>query len=386
MSGVKEFSLVAGAASTPTLAPLAPVILGTGAVIAAGVVVAMLGAKAFKAYEERRRKEEEEAKKREQEVQQQIVQIKKQVASNSAVSKVVVHLLTPTTSTPANITQLQQLSVEDKDVQRRIQEQKSRLPKINSEYQNLVDLQLLDAQTVNQALQKTEQALNANKLQEAEAHLRALDDARIQVIQHLRAQWVAQLQYVQQRLDNLRPSLPLAVVQDLQIKIDQARNNWQQLTDADLQALHQQISEFQAQVDRIQEAAQSLVNSWTEVGYVANIVGTDNGDAVIEVETHEGENTQMRFQFDGQQINLFGPPEESSSCAARTKEALQIFQEQGYYMGLTTWDGQPVPEELRQLYSAVITEESAAEEDIAEPTTNSDQQKLSQRRLEGQGY
>jgi exonuclease VII large subunit len=267
-----------------------------------------------------------------------------------------------------------------------VEELKSRLPKVHSEYQALVDQQLLDPQTVQQALQRTEQALNANNLADAQAHLQALDDARIQVMEQLESQWTAQIQYVQERLNALKDCLPQAVSQDLQASINQAHTNWRQLSNADLEALHQKISEFEAQADRIQEAAENLVKAWTEVGYVARILpGTSNGDVMIEVETHEGANTQMRVQFDGQQIELEGPPEERESCARRPQEVMQIFQEQGYQLEWTRLDDQPVTEELLQSYLGTPQEESNEEESI-ERATESYTPESSQRRLESQGY
>ncbi|NJM73006.1 MAG: hypothetical protein HC862_24260 [Scytonema sp. RU_4_4] len=70
---------------------------------------------------------------------------------------------------------------------------------------------------------------------------------------------------------------------------------------------------------------------------------------------------------------MFGPPEETESCAERTVEALQIFQEQGYQLEWTGWDGEEVPEEWRHLYSAP-------------PQKQSSQSRSSQRHLEKQGY
>ncbi|MEW6497690.1 MAG: hypothetical protein AB1589_35080, partial [Cyanobacteriota bacterium] len=237
-----------------------------------------------------------------------------------------------------------------------LDELRSRLPKIRSEYQVLIDQQLLDEGTVQQAIQRTEQALNANNLASAEAHLQALDNARIQVIQQLRSQLSAQIEYLQERLDALRDRIPQAADQELQASIDHFSANWQQLFNADIEALHQKISAFETQAEQFQEAAKNLVNSWLQVGYVARVLGTDDGDVVVEVETHEGTNTQMRVQFYGQQIDLEGPPEETNSCAARTIEAMQLFQEQGYQLEWTSLDGQPIPEEWRQLYSSAPQE------------------------------
>ncbi|HCA94041.1 MAG TPA: hypothetical protein DEP38_05040 [Cyanobacteria bacterium UBA9226] len=375
------------------MAPVAGIVLATGAVVVAGATVAKMGVKAVQAYQERVRREKEAAEKRELELQQRIAEIRARVRSNYSQGKIAVKLPDTVTNytkvkssfdvvgTAGKLANPEKVAVE-KDAQRRIQEQKSRLPKIRLEYQALIEQQLLDEETVNQAIERTEQALNGHNLGEAEANLRALDDARIQVMQQFKVQWFAQIQYLQERLDGLRDRFPATVIHELQIKIDQVRNNLPELSDTDLQAIHQQISEFEAQAERVQEAAENLVNSWTEVGYIASLMGIDNGDAVIEVETHEGANTQMRVEFSGQQINLFGPPEESSSCAERTKEALQIFQEQGYYMEWETWDGEPVPDDWRQLYSVVSSQVDLAEDE----SVNSEIKKLSQRRQKIQEF
>jgi len=398
MSGSKTISVVAGAAPTSaaagssllgaalaTVAPAAGIILATGAVLAAGAAVAELGSQAVKAYQDREKRQQEAARKREQEVRQRVADLRSRVRANVSQSKVKVKLPpTSTTSSPARVVPPSRPTVtpEDRDAQRKINDLQSRLPSIDSEYQALVAQGLLDDQTVGQALQKTRQALNEQNWATANAHLQALDDARMQVIQQLRSQWDVQIDYVQERLDSLRDRLPAAVMENLNHAISLARANWQRLSDQDLQTLHHQISDFEAQADRNQETADNLVASWQQAGYVARVLGIDNGDVVIEVETHEGGNTQMRIQFDGQQMGLFGPrDQETLSCAERTQVAMQIFQEQGYYLEWTHWDGNPVAEEWRQIGTP-----ASEEQGYQAPSGQTDRPSKSRRRLEGQGH
>ncbi|MGK7902759.1 MAG: hypothetical protein AB4352_15385 [Hormoscilla sp.] len=341
MSGSKVISVAAGAApatGAAVLAAIAPavgVIMATGAVVGAAGTIAHLGVKAVQSYQDRLRREREAAERRERDIQQRIAQVRARVRSSSGPPRVSVNL-PPQTNSSAIGSQSSDDTIKAarRDEQRRVGELRSRLPQVRSEYEALISQDLLDAQTVRDALQQTDVALNAGNLSQAQAHLQALDDARIQVMQQLKTDWLAQIDYLHERLQLLRDRLPASVSDRLQRAIDDAGSNWQQLTDGDLQVLHQEISEFEAQADRIWSAAENLVNSWTDVGYVARIAGIEQGDVAIEVETHEGVNTQMRVQFDGQQIDLEGPPEESNSCADRTREAMQIFQEQGYYLEL----------------------------------------------------
>ncbi|MEG4595403.1 DUF1257 domain-containing protein [Microcoleus sp. F8_C2] len=387
MSGRKEFEVTAGISS----------------VVAAMGSVAAMPVKAYQAYQERVRKEQEVALKKEQEIRQKIAQIRSRPRSNSSQPKVPVpvKLLDPimtndkvkpvptTTVKPTKqITQTinTQTPASDSPQRRQVESLKSQLPSIKSEYQALIDQQLLDSQTVQLALQRTEQALNADNLESAEAHLQALDDARIKVTQQLREQWQEQVQYLQERLDGLRNRIPQTLAHDLQVKLDQARTNWQQISEADLTLLHQEINEIQAQADRVQEAAQNLQQAWQEAGYIARILETDDGDAVIEVETHEdGVNTLMRVQFNGEEIELNGPSEEPNSCVEGTQRALQIFQEQGYLLEWTHLDEEPVPEEWRWVYSPSSQGESS-EAQSATPPSNISIPKKSQRRMESQGY
>jgi len=389
MSGSKVMSVAAGAAPSTgaavlaAIAPAVGVILATGAVVGAAGTIAHLGVKAVQSYQDRLRREREAAERRERDIQQRIAQVRARVRSSSGPARVSVSL-PPQTKSSAIGSQASDNTIKAAamDARRQVATLRSRLPQVRSEYEALISQDLLDAQTVRDALQLTEVALNAGNLSQAQAHLQALDDARMQVMQQLKSDWQAQIDYLHERLQLLRDRLPASVSDRLQRALDDAGSNWQQLTDGDLQVLHQEISEFEAQADRIWSAAENLVNSWTEVGYVARIAGIDGGDVAIEVETHEGVNTQMRVQFDGQQIDLFGPPEETNYCAARTREAMQIFQEQGYYLEWESLDGEPVPEEWRQFYSAVSPE---AREPVA-ATAPGPGHKSSTRRLETQAY
>lgn len=386
MSGSKAFAVAgisqAGVSGTAIAAGLATAGTVVAGVVVAGVVVGMAG-KAIQAYQERKRKEQEALEQRERDIQRKIAEIRAQIGSISSESKVPVKLPTYVAST----SQVQAAAA--KDAHKRINDLKSRLPKIHSEYQVLINQQLLDSQTVQQALQRTEEALNTNNLGSAEAYLQALDDARIQVVQQIRDRWLAQIEYIQERLDGLRDRLPQAVTQELQASIDHASNNWQQLSDTDIEALHQKISAFEAQADQIQTAAENLVASWLQVGYSARVLGIENGDIVVEVETHEEANTQMRIQFYGQQIDLEGPHDrEEKSCAERTMEAMRLFQEQGYQLEWTEWDGKPVAEEWPHLYSVPSQEITNTQpvQEISETQAATEIDRRSQRRRETQGY
>jgi len=393
MSGLKRYQVQEGISSTFSAASSAArtASTATAAVVTTGVetaatLVGMAG-KALRAYQERRRKEREAAEQRERDIQRKIAEIRSRIGSNSSQSKVTVKLPQNQQTTAVGTATK---SVDAQDFQRRANNFRARLPQIRSEYQALIDREILDDRTVQQALLLTEQALRENNLRSAEAHLQALDDARIEVIQQQRSQWDAQVDYLQDRLNKMGDRLPVALRQELQVKIDQLQRNWQQLADGDLESLHQNISAFESQADCIQQAAENLVKSWLQVGYVARIASRDNGDVIIEVETHEGANTQIRVQFDGQQIDLEGPPEETNSCAARTREAMQLFQEQGYQLEWTHLDNEPVPEEWRQFYATVPGNDSEIEGEIqadaVESVYKSYPSRTSPRRLESQRY
>ncbi|MDJ1185881.1 hypothetical protein [Roseofilum casamattae] len=369
-----------GGVSGAAIAMGAATALGiTALVAAAGVAVALTG-KALQAYQERQRRQQAAREQREREVKQRIAEIRSKIRSRRPQSKVTVQLPVENRS-PAPVTRPSTATATQRDEQRKIDEWRSRLPSIQSEYETLADQELLDRSTVDRALEKTKQALERNRLAEATGYLRALDDARIKVIQELRDEWLAQVEYIEQRLSQLRSRIPQAIATELQIDLDWAKNNWQQLTQSHLDSLHERISLFAAQADSIQQAAENMVESQQQVGYVAYVREIDNGDAIVEVETHEGVNTQIRLNFDGQQIALEGPQEEEASCAARTVEAMQIFQEQGYQLEWTEWDGEPVEEELRHLYS--VPSETVSE---SEPQSGTRRDRSPQRRQQAEGY
>jgi hypothetical protein len=364
----------ASAISGVAIASGAATILALAALVAAAGVAVVLTGKAIDAYEERVRQQREASEKREGEIQQRIADIRAQSRSRGSQAKVTVKL-PPETGT---VSRESGTTADPRDQQRQINKLNSRLANIKTEYQVLIDQQLLDRSTVDQALEQTEKALN-NNLAQAEGYLQALDDARIQAMEGLEKQWLLQIEYIEQRLAGLRSRIPQALVQELQTNIDEAKNNWLQLTQADIDALHQQISTFESQADSIQQAAEKLAESYRQVGYAAYLRGIDNGDAVVEVETHEGVNTQSRLDFYGDRLNLVGPPEESNSCAARTVDALRRFREQGYQLEWTEWDGEPVAEDLRHLYSV-------PSEDISENQGTTESYQSSRHRRESEGY
>lgn len=160
----------------------------------------MIG-KALQVQQEPQRQEKKAAESKDKLIQQKISEIKAQSSSISGQSKIAVKLPAPPSNSAA-----QELAT--KDAQTRVNQLKSRLPHIRSEYQALIEQQVLDEKTVQQALQATERALNNNDLLSAQAHLQALDDARIQVMQQMRSQWIAQLEYLQERLDAITQRIP----------------------------------------------------------------------------------------------------------------------------------------------------------------------------------
>jgi hypothetical protein len=381
MSGVKTFPIMAGAAPVvgATLIAAGGAVLATGAVVAGGMAVATLTTRAVQSHQERARREQKAAQAAEQKVQQKIAEVRS--------AQTMVTLASGSSSTPVSNAPNQRTldtaiarrqAVIAQDTQRSIQNQKQHLHHIKAEYQNLIEHQLLDAKIVEQALLETERALDKNQLAVAQTRLQALDEARIQAIHLLKTQWLDQVDYLQSRLDEIRLRLPTGIVEHLSSQIQQARLNWRTLTHSLLETIHQQITEVHLQADRIQEAATHLLRAWTEVGYTAQMVGIEQGDAVIEVDTEAGK-TQMRIQFDGQQLNFSAPSEETLSCAARTREALQRFQEQGYYLEWDTLDGEAVPQEWRKIYSALPPGDAVEEQAIA-PT-----QQTPQRRAQSQG-
>jgi hypothetical protein len=387
MSGIKVVSVTAGAAPSGSttaalglaaLVPAAGLVMATGAVVVAGVAIAKMAKGAFDAYQTRLRQEQERAEQREREIQQRILQIRSQIQTRQR--KVNLNLPqstpAPTHQPSTNVTSSSTIKP---DHQRKIQEQKARLPKIRAEYQTLIEQQILDEQTVNQSFNQTEQALNTNNLEQAQSYLQALDDARIAAIKELELAWQSQLDYLQERLDQLENRLPFTIHQEMQNQIHQARKNWHSLTDEILQSWHQQMSELAAQAERIEIAADNMITAWHQVGYETELVGFDHGDALIATDTHEGAKTVTRIQFYGQQIELKTPSEEPEmSCAARTSEVLQLFEQQGYYLEWENWDEQPVTEEWRQLNQ---TSDVSEEETENYPSSSS-----SSRRSQQQEY
>lgn len=377
----------AGAASTgagvaSAIAMGAATALGiTALVVAAGAAVALTG-KALQAYQDRKRQQREAQERREREVKQRITEIRSKIRSRRSQSKVTVQLPSENSSpSPAPVARPSAPTATQIDEQRKINELRSRLPGIETEYETLVNQELLDRSTVDRALEKTKQALERQSLTEAQGYLSALDDARIKVIQGMRDEWLAQIEYIEQRLSELRSRIPQAIAEELQIDLDWAKNNWQQLTQSHLDSLHERITLFTAQADSIQQAAEQMVESQEQVGYVAYIADIDNGDAIVEVETHEGVNTQIRLDFYGQEMVLEGPKEEEASCAARTVDAMRIFQEQGYQLEWTEWDGEAVEEGLR--YLDFVPSETVSE---AEPESNTQPYQPPKGHRQAEGY
>ncbi|NET56494.1 MAG: hypothetical protein F6K47_10080 [Symploca sp. SIO2E6] len=430
MSGVKRVNVIAGATPTSEGVLLAAggIIAATGAVISGGATVAKAVVKAAQAHQERVRQERERAVQRERDIQKRIAEIRAKVGSHTSRKRTAVKVPEVSVAPPTNLqkgsgafVQSQKPDVgakhwgnhssmqpkvdnphalpsseslptgpnyQEQDHRRRVQDLQSRLPGIKREYETLVAQELLEPATVSQALAQTQQALHSGNLTGAQACLKALDDARIQALEELQASQRVQAEFAQERLDALSDRLPQAFIQQLNMEIEGVRNNGAPPDDPDLMVLHQKLSEGEAQVERVVAAANHLLNAWTEVGYVAHFAGIDNGDLILSVETHEGANTQIRVEFEGQQIVLDGPSEETVSCSARTREVLQLFQQQGYYLEWESLDGQPVPEEWRTYYSA--TAETPIITENKETTSPSNQfpdyAAQQQRRLEAEEY
>ncbi|KYC35189.1 hypothetical protein WA1_08505 [Scytonema hofmannii PCC 7110] len=384
MSGTKTFA-VSG------IAPLATQAVATGVSVAGSVVASgvratraavVMAAKSAQAYQERIRREREQALQQEEEIQRQIVEARRSYPRKKTIVK-----LPETVSQPrfTNVLVNNDAELKSRDLQIKIREQKSRLPRIREEYQSLIERELLDELTVSQALKTVDQALDSGDVTAAEVHLQALDNARIEAFEHLRSQQQSETQYAQARLDNIKDRLPKMLLQELEAEIEQIHKSDRPLSEPDLLAIHQQITTAEVQANRVWEAAENIVKAWQTptVDYKSQIIGIDDGDVIVEIETHKnpetGEkvNTVMRVQFDGQQIDLFGPREETSHCAARTGQALQIFQEQGYYLEWDSLDGQPVPEEYKQVYSA---------QEVATLKVEPQVQESPKRRLETESY
>ncbi|BAZ10656.1 hypothetical protein NIES4071_24790 [Calothrix sp. NIES-4071] len=248
--------------------------------------------------------------------------------------------------------QAKQLSIPiNTDSQFKIKALQSKIEQIKREYRELVEYQLLDSQTVEKALCKVETALSSNELAVAETQLQLLDDARILGVQLRHAKIRAHVEYLQARIRNLQPNIPKQIVLDLEKRVSSYRNDWMQCDTAQEIHIHAYINELEAQVEQIQIAADNLVDSWLEVGYDARIIGIDDGDIVIQVATHDCANTEIRIQFTGEKIDLLAPSEEPELCTDRTFAALRLFQQQGYQLQWTYWDGNVIPGRWRNLYS-----------------------------------
>jgi hypothetical protein len=355
MSGRKQFSVSAG---------ISPVSTNTAAsdIGAALNAVMSIPARAIQAYQDRLRREREAAQQREAEIQQRITEIRSQ--SRAATPSIRVE--SPSTSERTRVTVDTTV-----DIRRQVDRLRSQLPAIRSEYQPFIDQQLLDAQTVQQALQQAEQALVNQNISEAQVQLQSLDDARILVSRQVQQQLQVQVAYLQERLDGLSDRLPQAQFQSLQSQIQHLREQEQIPADTDLMTIHAQVSEAESQADRVREAAENMISAWQGTGFMAQIAEVQDGDIVIHADTHEGANTEIRIQFDGQQIALNGPSEESFSCAMRTQEAMQIFRDQGYQIAWESVDDEPVPEEWRSLsippaVAIVVSQEQSKEKQLPE--------------------
>ncbi|MBO3460177.1 hypothetical protein G7B40_000340 [Aetokthonos hydrillicola Thurmond2011] len=384
MSGTKTYS-VSGITPLAAQAVAAGVAVA-GFVVASGVMATgaavVMAAKSVQAYQERLRREREKAIQQEEEIQRQIAEARRSYPRNKTIVK-----LPETRSQPifTNVPVNNDAEFNSRDLQIKIREQKSRLPRIREEYQRLIEQELLDELTVLQALRNVEQTLDSGNVAAAEVHLQALDDARIEAFEQLRSQLQSEAEYAQARLDAIEDHLPKELFQDLETEIERIRRSDRPFTDPELLAIHQQITAAELQANRVWDAAENLVKAWQSraVDYKSQIIGIDDGDVIVEIETHENQdtgekvNTVMRVQFDGQQIDLFGPREETTDCAARTGKALQIFQEQGYYLEWDSLDEQPVPEEYKQVYSA---------QNVATLKVEPPVQESPKRRLETESY
>ncbi|MDJ0579208.1 hypothetical protein [Crocosphaera sp.] len=338
--------------------------------------------------QERIRQRLEASKKREEAIIKKIAEVRARIRANSSQIKP-----SPISSpnNPIKVLQQQQNDI-DQNSERKIMQLKTRLPKIQAEYQSLVEQNVLEQETVTKLFQDVQKAINEKQPEKAEDNLRTLDNFRIQAIQYLQNEWLEQIQYCQDRLDNVIERLPDTCISQLQHNLEQMKNNWKELNESNILEFHQQLNELEEQAEQVQEMADHLVQSWQEVGYEQpQILGIDDGNIVLEVETHEGVNTQMRVQFSGEQLDLFGPPEETPSCAARTQDVLAIFQKQGYQLEWTTLDGQPVPKEWRQIHT--VNSESETIQNPSESQTNKNKndagfssRKKSQNRRQGQTY
>ena len=419
MSGVKVIPIVAGAAPVAGSAgagvvgasggmaamwgafmSVAPALVGIVAVAAAATVIYKTADKAYKIHQNRVKAEQEAAQRREAEIQQRVATLRSQVQQKSRAVFATANMGITTEKFLTNQSDSSKVSgvsiktggqtrEPDFKTKKELDDLNNRLPQIKSEYQSLITQDILDNFTVNEAIQKAELAIKSGNLGEARNHLKGLDEARIGVMQQLRAYVSTQLDYVQERLDFLTPRLPSSVVEDFQYKINLTYSNSLQVNDVDLQQLHQKISEFEAQANRIREAGTNLATAWNESGYEAQLIEeSDNGDVIVRVETHEGAVTESRLRFDGQEMTLIGPDDqEGESCAARTFEALEKFAAQGYKLEWSSWNGYPVDEEWRQIGADATTANRSGEHsDVDEVNPSHNSSNKSYLREEAEGY
>ncbi|MBJ7296542.1 MAG: hypothetical protein JHC73_09520, partial [Dolichospermum sp.] len=210
-----------------------------GTVVAAGVMATgtavVMAAKAVQAYQERVRLETEKALQQEEEIQRQIAEARRSYPQKKTIVKL------PQTNSQRIVENLpvnNDAKFQERDIQIKIREQKSRLPRIREEYQSLIEQELLDESTVLQAMQTVEQALDSGNLAVAEANLQALDNARIEAFTKVRSQLQSQAEYAQTRLDAIRERLPAAIIQELETEIEQIRRSSSPFSDPDLLAIH----------------------------------------------------------------------------------------------------------------------------------------------------
>lgn len=356
MSGIKTYSVSGTSpnAASATGALVATAVTGGVAIVAGAAVLAVMAtAQAAQAYMERKERERQAIIDRETEIQRKIATLRAQ--SQSRRKPIVVQSPVQTEQTPKSQTEFSSpiISPSDSDRQQQVRGLVAQLPKIKTDYEKLIEQGYLDAASFQSHWVQIEGASQRKDLGALRSSLGALDNARIQVLESLQQQWADQFQYLEERLNVLSDRLPQAIVSQFQENINNLKRNTQAITEDTLFDLHQQITEAEAQSDRALTAAQDLMAAWQAAGYTVHMLpGTDDGDVEIEIATHEGASTRMRVQYYGQQLDFFGPSEESASCAARTQEALRLFQEQGYQLEWSSWDGQPVPEEWRYIYSA----------------------------------
>jgi len=358
MSGVKTYAVTAGASQAPSSSAVAAgglvatAVTGGVAIVAGATVFAVMAtANAAKAYMDRKERERQAILDREAEIQRKIAFFREQ--SRSRTQTIAIQPLDPVKTIPHTAKTASQSNVIDQDQQRQLRELQAQLPRIKADYQNLIDQGYLESQSFRKGWENIEQSASAGNLAALRSGLKTLDDARIQVMQAIQQQWEPQLDYAQERLGNLQSRLPQAVYARLQQQVTGFRQSSIHLTEQNFLDFHQQITDVELQADRALNAAEDLARAWEQAGYAVKMLpGTDDGDVEIEIQTHEGASTRMRVQYDGQQLDFFGLEEESTSCAAKTQEALRLFQEQGYRVEWSSWDGQPVPEEWRYVYSA----------------------------------